>query len=332
MTELAGLFGDIEPEAGAETAGPLYTVVRVPGRPRFFVGKDGRCRACLLIAMPEVSPRMSQSPIRLRSVDAQFDLHCRVREGESREGRFTIIRCRENDRDLTRYFLALCESVLRVLGDEPSQEEIAGVVSRLAGILRRVALPSVRSLNGLFGELFLLLRSSDALGSLSSWRASDTARFDFSCGDVRLDVKATSNRERAHTFSYEQCNPPVGTIAIVASLHAELAGGGMSLYALVREIEARVSSDPDLVFKLHENVAATLGATLDDALQRRYDVQLAESSLRFFRLEEVPAIRGELPVGVSSVHFRSDLSPLSPVAREALIAEEPTVAALLPCA
>lgn len=102
-------------------------------------------------------------------------------------------------------------------------------------------------------------------------------------------------RVRAHTFSYEQCNPPPGTIAIVASLFVERASGGISLRSLILEIEESVSAHNDLVLKLHEVVAATLGTSLNEALSVRFDTKLPGSSLRLYSLNDVPAIRGPLP-------------------------------------
>ena len=266
MKRLEGLFRNIPRPTGEDPGQSAFSVVPVADGRTYFVGKDVEGRASLLVTTPAGVPRKSRPPIRLGSLDAQFDLRCRVREVHDWEGRFTILRCRARDQDLTRYFLAICETLLRVLGSNPSQHDVAIAVRRLAEILRRVARPSVRSLTGLFGELFLLSGSSDVVSALSAWRPEHHARFDFSLGAVRLDVKATSRRQRVHTFSYEQCNPQPGVLAVVASLHAETTGSGASLYSLIRSIEDRVSPRADLIFKLHENVAATLGAALDDAL------------------------------------------------------------------
>jgi hypothetical protein len=158
----------------------------------------------------------------------------------------------------------------------------------------------------------------------------DTARFDFSDGDVRLDVKATGSRNRVHTFSYDQCNPPAGTLAIIASLFIERTANGMTLRSLLTEVEGRVSTQADLVFKLHEVTVGTLGSSLNESLNQRFDRRLADSSLRFFDLRDVPAIRGPLPVGVSDVHFRSDISLLRALSGRALIDEDPVFGDLLP--
>lgn len=330
-TELAQIFDRILPPDAEPSDKPRYAVLPVPGQSAYFVGKDGESLACLLVSTRDQAGR-APPPIRLESLDAQFDLKCQLtQESEPPcEAVFAVIRCRDSDRGMTRYFLSVCETLLRVLGGQPRRSQIAIAVNRIADIFQRVRKPSTRPIRGLFGELYLLLRSRNAIQTLAAWHASHNARFDFSDGDVRLDVKATGGRSRQHTFSYEQCNPPPGTVAVVASLFAEEAAGGASLLSMVNQIEARVSSHPDLAFKLHETVAATLGTNLSVGLERRFDIRLAESSLLFFNLRDVPAIRGHLPVGVSDVHFRSDISALHPLSIEALIDRDPKFWDLLP--
>ena len=155
--------------------------------------------------------------------------------------------------------------------------------------------------------------------TLEAWRTDDTALFDFSDGEIRIDVKTAGGKARIHTFSYEQCNAPLGALAVAASLLVERASGGVSLITLIDEIVGRIAAHSDLVLKLHEVVAATVGADLNEALAQRFDLQLADSSLRFFNLREIPAIREPLTPGVSEVHFRSDLSNVSPLSVQSLI-------------
>jgi hypothetical protein len=190
--------------------------------------------------------------------------------------------------------------------------------------------PPTRPVNGLFGELFLIWRSGNPIRALAAWRMDETARFDFADGDIRLDVKATSGRVRAHTFSYEQCNSPPGTIAIVASLFVERSPGGVTLRSLIDQIEGRITAKIGLVFKLHDVITATLGMNLNEALALKFDEKLADSSLCFFNLHDVPAIRGPLPAGISDVHFRSDLSALQALPVHSLIDRDPVFWDLLP--
>jgi hypothetical protein len=331
MSAFNDIFKAIAPVPGDNPDKPLYAVMPVPGYESYFIGKDSESHACLLVATVDRT-RKRQAPIRLESLDVQFELRCQLRKGQEpeREDTFTVIRCRSLDQETTRYFLSVCETVLRMVGDRPAQRVVASAVNRLAAIFQKMQNPPTRPVNGLFGELFLIWRSGNPIRALAAWRMDETARFDFADGDIRLDVKATSGRVRTHTFSYEQCNPPSGTIAIVASLFVERSPGGVTLQAIVDLIERRIAANTDLVFKLHDVIAATLGKNLNEALTLTFDEKLAHSSLRFFNLHDAPAIRGPLPAGISDVHFRSDLSALRPLTVQSLIDRDPVFWDLLP--
>jgi len=325
------LFETIGVPTSDDMAKPLYAVLPVPGYQSYFIGKDRDSRACLLVATIDDSQRQP-SPIRLESLDVQFELPCRLKKERelAKNGRFTVIRCRSLDGETVRYFLSVCEVVLRTIGDNPARREIASAVHRLAVIFQKTQKPPARTVNGLFGELYLLSRSSNPARALTAWRIDDAARFDFVDGDVRLDVKTTSSRERTHIFSYEQCNPPPGTIAVAASMFVERVSRGISLRSLLDHIAEIVGPQIDLALKLHEVTAATLGTSLNESMSLSFDGKLAESSLRFFNLTNLPAIRGPLPAGVSGVRFRSDLSMSNAISIADLIDLDPVFSSLLP--
>ena len=329
--DLKHIFEAIAPPQGDDPDQPLYAVMPVPDYESYFVGKDRESHACLLVATVDRAERRPP-PIRLESLDVQFELRCQLRKDQEpdREGTFTVIRCRSLDPETIRYFLSVCETVLRMVGDKPAQRAVASAVHRLADIFQKMHKPPTRPVNGLFGELYLLRRSGNPVRTLKAWRMDETARFDFADGEIRLDVKATGGRVRTHTFSYEQCNPPPGTTAVAASLFVERTPGGVALRSLIDQIESIVAAHPDLVLKLHEVVTATLGTSLTEALAATFDVKLADSSLRFFSLLDVPAIREPLPAGVSDVHFRSDLSKLPTLSVQSLVDQDPVFWDLLP--
>jgi len=292
----------------------LYAAVPVANHPRWFVAKDSESHACLMFETAR-SEAARRAPIVLENFDGQFAMRCRLhkKDAPDSDGVFTVIRCRSHDIDTTRYFLSACEAVLRLAGPSPAPGVLAIIVQRLAALFRRLERPATRSLNGLFGELFVIWRSSDPAYTLAAWRTDVEARFDFSVADVRLDVKTASGRMRTHICSYDQCNPPDGTVAIAASLFTERSPGGLSVGAIVDEIEDAVGNDAALALKLREVTAATLGATLTESMRATFDIALADSSLELYDLRGVPALRDPLAMGVSDVHFRSDFSLATPL-------------------
>jgi hypothetical protein len=55
-----------------------------------------------------------------------------------------------------------------------------------------------------------------------------------------------------------------------------------------------------------------MGSSLLQFLKVRFDEAVARASLKWFDLRDIPAIRGDLPVGVSSLRFSSNFGTSSP--------------------
>lgn len=328
---LFGIYEAITVPEGVDAGAPLFAARVVPDQDCYFVGKDIGGQACLLVETTEEA-RRKPPPIRLESVDAQFDLACQITDpgGQIREGSFTVVRCRSHDIETIRYFLSVCGILMQHLGDAPSRTALAAAVRRIASIFQNISRPPVRSLNGLFGELFVISRSRSPARAVAAWRSDQKSRFDFSAGDVRMDVKSCAGRVRSHTFSYDQCNPPPSTQAVVASLLVERIPGGLSIEELIASIEACISGSEDLLLKLHEVITSTLGTELAHSLRVTFDSRLSESSLQWFDLRDIPAVRGTLPPRVSNVHFTVDLSGLTPLREETLVDRDTQFWELMP--
>jgi len=270
----------------------------------------------------------------LEAIDVQFDLRCTVREtsqaAPARTGNFTVVRCRSTEPEIVRYFLTICEVIVRLVGTDATAGTVSTAIARMAALFQKRSAAPSRMVNGLFGELWIISASRDPVATLSCWRLDSSARFDFAQKNLRLDVKTTTGRLRVHTVSFDQCNPPPQTCAVLASMFVERLASGISLRTLIQDIETKVSSSPELLLKLHEVVADSLGASLQDGLETRFDNHLAQSSLQFFDALEVPAIRGPLPAGVGDVHFRSDFSTCEPTPVRTWRERNPLFAALLP--
>jgi hypothetical protein len=180
------------------------------------------------------------------------------------------------------------------------------MLRRVVDLFQLLQHPPTTNIIGLIAELLVIANSRAVETAAGAWRSGISDHFDFSLDEGRVDVKATGNRARVHHFSFEQCNPPPGTVGIVVSIFVEAAGGGPALRDIVDRIDQRLGANVSLQMKVREQLAATLGSSLGDALGYRFDEKLAASSTRYYDLRVVPAIR-EVPGGVSAVQFRSDL-------------------------
>ncbi len=327
-TSLSELLGSVAPlMVGADEG--AFRVISIPGYERHYVGRNSAGQPCFLLGS---EPGAFQAPVRLALLEARFGNQHRIHpiDGDQREELLSVITCTSHDVQAQAYFLHVCETILRIVGPDPTLDSIVQSVQRLIEIFRRLSRPASRSLNGLVGELFLIAASRDVRGSVAAWRSTDIDRFDFSTGNVRLDVKASAERLRIHHLSAEQCQPPEGTIGLLASLFIEGSGGGQSLRELVIAIETALGGREDLILKVQETVAETLGESLPSAMGARFDDRLALASLRFYDLATVPAIRDGVPPEVSGVHFRSDVSRTEPVTESDVQAMSETALQFLP--
>ena len=291
------------PPAGGDAA---FSALPIPGAGRHMASLSvaGRPGLLLRTALGGLRP----PSIYLSGLDAHFGVTCKVAEGDSipQECQISILECTAGP-DAMPIFSESAGTFLRLLGEAPTMAEAAVAVARFASIFSALSRPARQSVTGLIGELMLLLLASDAARAISCWRASPTDRFDFVGEGARVECKATSTGLRLHSFSWDQCNPPEGP-AMVASLRVESAGGGVSLRSLLQRIELRLTTAPDAAARLRETVASTLGHSLPQALDTTFDEMLSRNSLQWFDLRNVPAIRGDLPQGVSGLRFLSDLS------------------------
>lgn len=308
---LAELLATVDPLAHGADEGS-FSVRSIPGYERHYAGRNSTGHPSLLLGS---APGAFHAPVRLAMIDARFGNRHRIHlvDGDAREELLSVITCTSHDAQAQAYFLHVCGTILRIVGPSPALYDIVQVVQRLIELFRRLSHPASRSLNGLLGELFLIATSRDARAAITAWRSTDIDRFDFSIGNVRLDVKASSERMRMHHLSAEQCQPPAGTVGLLASLFIEKSGGGQSLRELVAAIEAALCGNDDLILKVQETIAKTLGESLLTAMDTRFDDRLALASLRFYDLTKVPAIRDGIPPQVSGIHFRSDLSLTAPL-------------------
>lgn len=318
LMDLVALYCSIR-NRGVDAGNDNYPARQVPGFSLHFVARSLGGPALLLPTAPgsfEFRP-----PLEFENLSVRFGARCTVVDNEERvSGSFTIIRCLSADGVVQEYFLHVVEKLLLMLGPGADVAEIERAINRLAELFLQLGRPPLRSTAGLFGELMVVFQSSNPRAAMSAWRIDDDNRFDFVSQDGRLEVKTSATRRRVHEFSYEQCAVVDTDAAILVSMFVEQIGGGIGIQEIAARIEARLPQSPDLVTKLHLNIAKTLGSELTNALKLRFDERLAVSSTRYFLLADIPAVRGPFPSEISGVRFRSNLEGVSPATIEVILA------------
>lgn len=325
--DLVGLISKRDPR----TPSGVFNVAAIPGFSQHFVGRDDAGRACVLLGSADSGTR---APGRLGGLNVQYALTCAVRMGvEGEEQRvLTVVTSTGETVEAERYFLHIIAALLEIVGDSPNLVDLAESITQLAGIFQRLTGTARESIAGVVGELVLIAAATNPAAAAAAWRSDPDERYDFSTGQLRLEMKSSMTRRRVHSFSFEQCDVPSGCRGVVGSIFVERSAGGLTLEGLLDIIANRLTKAPHAMFRVQQTLAQTLGAGLPDALSFSFDYPLACTELAFFELQAVPAIRGLVPPFVSQVRFISDISATPRLSVEALCADCPDFGKLSPVA
>lgn len=296
------------------------------------LGKDAAGAPSLLVSLADTG-RPSTPSIELQHISVQHAVHCRLlRPGRAPEDAIlTVVRCRDADPALAAYFLAVIEGTLPILGPAPSDQRVRAVVDSLTELFRALEVPPRKSIQGLWAELFLLDHAHDPISMVAAWHAAPDEPYDFAEAGRRIEVKSAAGELRAHHFSLVQLAPPAGVHAVVASLIVVRSGGGVAVDELLGAARARVASRPDLISRLDQVVAESLGHAWRNGLTERFDAERALESLAFYDAAQIPAVRRQdVPPEVTDVRFRSDLTHVAALDESAMRAHGGLFQAALP--
>lgn len=278
------------------------------------IAKDIEGRPAILIAISDVEGKDNPYPVALEHISIRYRVLCEITnsDGSSRQGRFVVIRCESNEDDLIEYFLRTMEVHIPLLGSTPSCSQVASMVEKLIELFRALSQPNKRSIQGLWAELLIIAESSDSILLLRSWHAAPDDRYDFALEKQCIEIKSTSGSARIHHFSLEQLNPPAGTTALVVSLFVERSIDGVTVLDLMDRIRVRILGDTILLAHLHRNVTLTLASDWRQASSLKFDQRLAKKSLHIYNVSSIPSVGWPIPLDVSEVKFKANLSRTQP--------------------
>ncbi len=298
-----------------EENGKTFYAIPIPEQPNFRVAIDIEGYPILLLSVANAVKGNALKNFRLKYLQLEQNVECKIIEdGKTSFKTFTVVTFTCDDRNLQEYFLRISDTLIRTLGNKPTQEQIVDSLNKFVEVFRSLADTPTNTVHGLWTELFLIANGSNPKTLLNYWHNLPEERFDFNSGPEKIEVKSNSNFERIHTFSSEQLNPPIGTQVLVASIFIRQHSNGQSIQQLVERIANRISNDIELTEKLNSIVFRTLGSSLQQSIKIKFDYNIAKDSLLFFGQQYVSKIEElHIPDNVSEVRYRSDLTNLTPL-------------------
>ena len=251
------------------------------------------------------------APLKLENLSVQHGFEGRVGPDEMMKiSIFTLVEYHVTEAELVAAFLRLAAHLLDSLKPMPEPRVVALELRKLIHIFQSLKQPPAKTIQGLWAELFVLAKSPSISQWAAAWHDDPMDRYDFAIQRLRVEVKSSGNRTRRHTFSHEQLHPPRGISLWIASIFVERSNAGSDCIELLRRIQASVSADT--AFKAESIVMCILGSGFLKASDYKFDEFLADESLEFIPINDVPRLMEDLPVGISSLRYCVDVPVTSP--------------------
>ena len=206
--------------------------------------------------------------------------------------------------------------MLNKMPHTPSRRELSIEVENLITIFSALSNPPKKKIQGLWSELLVIEQSSHPETLINAWHSSPTAKYDFTMGRDKVEVKSTSSEERIHKFSLDQLNPSPNSRLIIASTivrESAEAEDGLSVKGLYNKICERVTAINSRL-RLYTVIAETIGTDLAKLESVYFDYTSAVDYLGYYDSKEIPHIdKANVPEFVTDVKFASNLSHLTDV-------------------
>jgi hypothetical protein len=307
-------------EFAEQGSGKTFNAIQIPEQPNFRVAVNNEGNPVLLLSVANAVKGNTLKNFRLKYLQLEQNVECKITENDrSSYQTFTVITFTSDDRNLQEYFLRISETLIKTLSNKPTQQQIIDSINKFVEVFRSLSDTPTNTVHGLWTELFLIDYCSNPKTLLNYWHNLPEERFDFNSGSEKIEVKSNSNFERIHIFSSDQLNPPTGTQVLVASIFIRQHNNGHSIQQLVESITNKIQGDIELAEKLNNIIFRMLGNSLEQSIKIKFDYNIAKDSLCFFNERDISKIEEvHIPDRVSEVRFKSDLTNLTPLAKNTL--------------
>jgi hypothetical protein len=288
----------------------IFNAIPIPEYPNFRVAIDFEGNAVLLLSITKKIKDLSLKNFRLKYLQLEQNLDCKVFENDFfKHQTFTVITFRCSDRNLQEYFLRISETLVKTIGQNPTQQQVIDSLKKFVEVFTSLTDSPKNTISGLWAELFLIENSSNPKELINYWHNLPEEKFDFNAGTERIEVKSSSNFERKHIFSSEQLNPPSDTQVLIASIFLKQHISGDNIQQLIERISKKINYDFEIVDKLNIIVFKTLGSSLEYSFNMKFDHEIARQSLRFYKHQDISKIdKINIPRDVYEVKFKCDLT------------------------
>lgn len=308
-TNLYHIFKDVNDSL---INGGRFNVTPIPGT-MHKIGKSEEGYPKFFVQCSDVNPNIHNIVAEILSVEYNVDCCVVENEVDSIDTCFSIITLRSEDESLQRLFIEIFYLMIKTLPEKPTNYELSLKIEGLLSIFSALKRKPIHKIQGLWAELLVIERSKNPELIAKAWHSVPGAKYDFTQGADKIEVKSTSSEERVHKFSLDQLNPTESSNLLIASVIVRESASdenGLSVMDLYDKICKRISN-VDTRMHIYSVLINTLGNEYNNSTNVFFDYSQGKDSLNFYDYRDVPHIEKKfVPVFVTGVKFNSDLSHL----------------------
>lgn len=240
-------------------------------------------------------------------IHLRFNVKCTLSEKNKKiNENYTILTCTSEDDYTKKIFLEICESTYLNIGKLPSNNEIIELTQSLIELFKSWS-TSVTDFIGLWGELFLIVSSSNQIKSLEAWHDHNEDKYDFYDSNEALEVKCTTKGDRKHEFRYPQLISNFDKHYVASILTKENSVRGLSVVDLYKQI-LKCKLDLSLKDKLNKIYYKIVGKTPEEKLNEfKYDYDFAKRNILYFKVSEISTLKNN-DESITDIKYTMDLS------------------------
>lgn len=278
---------------------------------RFFVCKSSDGLVNFLI---KTNGKTDSNPYNLKHIDVHHNKKYEIEENKKFISIIcTHIKCKSDSASISNIFFEQIHTLSHLIKETDSDKIVGKKLDNLIEIFKNLNKPSIKTIRGLWAELFIINSSTNMSMSVNAWHQDNKDRYDFSSEHMNLEIKSRNKLKpiQAH-FSMNQINPPDGTKkAIVCSVYVNSNSSGLSVMELREQIKQKIKSN-GLKEKLDNNFYKILGKNINHQnLDEKFDIGIASKNCYIYELEKIPQIAKEnIPKEIIEYSFKVDLTNL----------------------
>lgn len=311
MSESAELWATFVTLPSSNASSTELQAKAILGRKTDYIAKGANGEPIVLLQIP--SFHTAKPSLQLRHIRIEYAQECRVKEGgrPTVAGQFMVIACSSDDPALYELFVRSADALVGSIPIEPTAAQVEGCVKAIVELFRRLQHPGLRTIKGLWAELFLIASSGSPKDMVAAWRTDINEKFDFSYGRTHIEVKSSELPQRVHEFSLSQLDAAEGATIYIASILLRRSSGGIGVLDLADHVASKLSTRSDLATKLWTNIAQSLGEDFGALSDVMFDDAYARHSLKFLHMDAVPSLREPLTPEILDVRLRIDISRIA---------------------